>query len=209
MVLTTDASSFAIGVVLSQRDAHGKEEILYCYSRCITEAEKNYSVTEKELLAVVKGIQNFRHYLLGTSFILNTDHKALEHLNTAKNDNSRLLRWAMVLQECDFVSKYIKGDLNSADCSSRQILRINLKKNHKSIELNEKKKQNILREYHILSGHGSLANMYFLLKEKYQWKNIYKDKNNYIDRCKTCSKQGNPIINTCNKIITTTYTNEM
>lgn len=53
--------------------------------------QMNYSVTDKELLGVIKGIENYRHYLLGREFVLRTDHKALTYLWESKNPTSRLL----------------------------------------------------------------------------------------------------------------------
>lgn len=206
-ILTTDASSVAIGAVLSQLNHEGRKKVIHCYSRCLTDAEKNYSVTDKELLAAVKGIQNYRHYLLGKTFTLETNHKVLEFLHTCKNDNSRLLRWAMTLQEYSFIPKYICGETNSADGLSRQVF--NLCKANKANQLQAHDKQLILQDYHTTSGHGSLANMQFLLKGKYNWKGRKNDIKQMIEKCTTCNKSGGQIINTLNKPITTQYTNEL
>jgi hypothetical protein len=52
--------------------------MVYVYSKTMDNAQKNYSVTDKELLAVVKSMENFRRYLIGKAFILRTDHVAIK-----------------------------------------------------------------------------------------------------------------------------------
>lgn len=88
-------------------------------SKTLEQAQKNYSTTEKELLAIVKAMDYFRYYLLGKDFIFRTDHKALTFLHTCKNPMSRLFRRALKLQEFIFRVEYIAGEKNSADSLSR------------------------------------------------------------------------------------------
>lgn len=84
-IVTTDASYEAIGAILAQVTDNYREEIIYTYSKKLEKAQKNYSVTEKELLAVVKSLEHLRHYLIGQPFTLKTDHKALEYLWKTSN----------------------------------------------------------------------------------------------------------------------------
>lgn len=79
-ILTTDASEFGIGAILTQLDENNKERFVSAYSKSLEKAHKNYSVTDKELLAIVKSIEHYRNYLLGREFQLKTDHKALTYL---------------------------------------------------------------------------------------------------------------------------------
>lgn len=118
-ILTTDASDYAIGAILSQLDDSGNERMISAFSRNLDKAQLNYSVTDKELVGLVKGIENYRHYLLGAEFILRTDHRALAYLWETKNPNSRILRWSLKLQEYNFKVEYIKGENNPADGLSR------------------------------------------------------------------------------------------
>jgi hypothetical protein len=120
-VLTTDWSKQAIGAMLTQvqPDTDDEHPIAYA-SRLLIAAERNYAPTEGECLALVWAVHNFRYCLHGHHFMVSTDHKALEWLNTARFTNSKLERWAMKLLEFDFIVQYIKGETNVvADYMSR------------------------------------------------------------------------------------------
>ncbi|CAN0027106.1 unnamed protein product, partial [Heterosigma akashiwo] len=69
----------------------------------------NYSVTEKEGLAVLWGVEHFRTMLMGRFFVLETDHSALRSILTTRNPEGRLARWVLKLQEFDFEVVYRKG----------------------------------------------------------------------------------------------------
>lgn len=81
-ILDTDASEAGLGGVLSQVQDDGKECVIAYASRALSKHERQYSVTCKELLAIVTFIQHFQHYLLGTLFTLCTDHHSLKWLKT-------------------------------------------------------------------------------------------------------------------------------
>src|SRR4051812_43076423 len=101
-ILFTDASTFALGAVLAQRDDEDHEHVIAYASRSLLPAEKNYTATELECLAVVWAIGKFHHYLHGKRFLLITDHSALCHLLNVTTPNGRLARWVMKLQAYDF-----------------------------------------------------------------------------------------------------------
>ena len=119
-VLQTDASYAGIGGCLSvMRD--GAELPVAFYSRQLQDPETRYSITEIECLAVVESVRHFEVYLDGQLFVLQTDHRALEHLLTAKLVNKRLSRWALRLQRFSFTIVYRLGTANAnADALSRQ-----------------------------------------------------------------------------------------
>ena len=90
-LLTTDASDYAIGAVLSQGTVGQDRPIAYA-SRVLSQAEQNYNTTEKELLAIVWAVKHFRPYLYGTKFTIVTDHKPLIWLFNVTDPGSRLIR---------------------------------------------------------------------------------------------------------------------
>lgn len=118
-ILDTDASQFGIGAILSQ-EQHGEEKVIAYASRTLSKAERRYSVTRKELLAVVTYIHYFRQFLLGRQFTLRTDHGSLQWIQTLKEPEGQLARWLERLQEYNFEIKHRKGcQHQNADALSR------------------------------------------------------------------------------------------
>nr|GEU96573.1 DNA-directed DNA polymerase [Tanacetum cinerariifolium] len=117
--LMCDASDFAIGAVLGQhQDKHFRP--IHFASKTMTEAESNYTTTEKEMLAVVYVFKKFWSNLILNKSIVYTDHSALKYLFTKKDSKARLLRWVLLLQEFTFKVIDNKGAENlAADHLSR------------------------------------------------------------------------------------------
>ncbi|GJR68610.1 reverse transcriptase domain-containing protein [Tanacetum coccineum] len=111
--LMCDASDYAIGAVLGQRIEKHFRPIHYA-SKTMTEAESNYTTTEKEMLAVVYAFEKLRSYLIMNKSIVYTDHSALKYLFAKKDAKARLLRWVLLLQEFDFNVVDTKGAENLA-----------------------------------------------------------------------------------------------
>ena len=107
----TDASSVGIGSVLVQ-EIDGIEHPVAFHSRLLSKTERNYSTTERELLAVVDSVIHFRPYIDCSHFILVTDHMCLKWLKTLNNPSGRLARWAMQLACFDFEIRHRKGALH-------------------------------------------------------------------------------------------------
>ncbi|RVW62948.1 Retrovirus-related Pol polyprotein from transposon 17.6 [Vitis vinifera] len=121
-------SDFAIGAVLGQKE-DGKPCVIYYASKTLNEAQRNYTTTEKELLAVVFALDKFRAYLVGSFIIVFTDHSALKYLLTKQDAKARLIRWILLLQEFDLQIRDKKGVENVvADHLSRVVLKF-LKEN--------------------------------------------------------------------------------
>ena len=113
-----DASDEALGMVLGQVQNGREVEISYS-GRKLLPAEKNYSMTEREALAVVAGIKYFQPYVYGRRFTVHTDHNAVRWLMNIKEPTGRLARWAVLLQQYDFNIVHRSGKSNgNADALS-------------------------------------------------------------------------------------------
>lgn len=128
-VIQTDASNYAIGAILSNKDGR---PIAYA-SRSLNKAEKNYPVIEKELLAIVWAVKYFRPYLFGRYFKIQTDHRPLIYLFNMKDPSSRLMKFRLALEEYEFDVEYIKGSNNAAADALSRISLNELKEMHESV----------------------------------------------------------------------------
>ena len=111
--LHCDASGKAIGAMIAQMsDDDGKEHPIAYFSKSLSCAERNYSATERELLAVLRSIQHYKHHLDGAHFKVYSDHSSLKWLNSLGNPTGRLARWSCLLSQYDFEIIHRKGALN-------------------------------------------------------------------------------------------------
>ncbi|KAG1463471.1 hypothetical protein G6F56_005276 [Rhizopus delemar] len=121
-VLSVDASNRGLGAVLSQVDdlesMEGEQVVSYA-SRSVRGPEVNYAITHLEALAVVWGVQHYKHFLLGRRFLLITDHAALRYVFQPAKATPKLTRWAACLMEFDFELRYRPGSQNPVDALSR------------------------------------------------------------------------------------------
>lgn len=229
-LLITDASQEALGAVLSQGTL-GKDDRPVAYaSRTLNSAEKNYSTTEKELLAVVWSVKYFRPYLWGRHFKVVSDHRPLRWLMSLKDPGSRLTRWTIKLSEYDFEVIHRPGKANSnADALSRipiikvgttpeEVLRNQededeIREIKRTLEKYEKDsegyvyyidkrgrrrlvvpKQNrndVMSAHHDtpFGGHQGVDRTIELIKDRYYWKNMDLDIEQYIRTCEKCNKK--------------------
>ena len=115
-ILDTDASDVAVGAVLSHKFGDGERVIAY-FSTTHSPPEKHYSVTRKELLAVVK---HFKHYLIGKEFTVRTDHSSLQWLLKFKEPQGQVARWIEFLSSYQMKIEHRKGEKHkNADAMSR------------------------------------------------------------------------------------------
>ena len=118
-IVQTDASDSGIGCILLQEYDDGRFPVV-CASKKLLPRERNYSVIERECLAIVFAVKKFAKYLYGREFILHTDHQPLSYIHRAKLESGRIMRWALFLQNYRFRIESIKGSENvGADYLSR------------------------------------------------------------------------------------------
>jgi hypothetical protein len=121
--METDASDFTIAAILSQLDDEGKWRPVAFLSRSLNNAERNYEIYDKEMLAIMHGFYEWAHYLKGNDEITEvlTDHQNLTFFRKPQNLNHQQARWIMDLQEYNFTIKHRPGKANTkADLLSRR-----------------------------------------------------------------------------------------
>nr|GEW70193.1 reverse transcriptase domain-containing protein [Tanacetum cinerariifolium] len=170
--------------------------------KTMTEAESNYTTTEKEMLAIVYAIEKFRSYLIMNKSIVYTDHSALKYLFAKKDSKARLLRWVLLLQEFTFKVIDTKGVENlAADHLSR------LENPHQNVLDPKKINESFpLETLNLVSTRGNSSTSWFADFTNYHAKNFvvkgmssqqkskfFKDVNHYFKDdpflFKTCADQ--------------------
>src|SRR6201990_193298 len=120
--LEVDASLFAVGAVLFQRDEEGRRRPVSYYSAALNSAERNYDIWDREFLAMIKGLKHNRHLLIGSphKVIVLTDHENLGHYRHPQKINRRVARYLHTLADFDLELRHIPGATNKADALSRR-----------------------------------------------------------------------------------------
>eukprot|EP00253_Pinus_taeda_P008796 PITA_08796 len=116
--ISTDASDTTLGAVLGQKDL--VPYAIYTTSKNLTPTELNYTVTEKEFLAVFHAINKFRHYIIGYESFVHIDHSVIRYLMKKPVTYGRVTRWLLLLQEFNITMLDRLGKQNTvADFLSR------------------------------------------------------------------------------------------
>jgi len=119
-----DSSDFATGAVLSQQSmADGKWHPVVFYSKSLFSVERNYEIYNKEMLAIIRALEEWRHFLEGATHPVEiwTDHKNLEYFMTAKKLNHCQARWSLHLARFDFLLHHCSGHtMGKLDALSRR-----------------------------------------------------------------------------------------
>jgi hypothetical protein len=119
----SDASLTATGAVLMQKDSNGDLDPCAYLSKTLSSAEWNYDIYDRELLAVIHALEEWQHYLLGTSHVVTvlTDHKNLTYFRQPHKLSRRQARWNLFLQDFDLHFCHIPGmQMGPADALSRR-----------------------------------------------------------------------------------------
>lgn len=126
-VVELDASDVGVGAVLSQQAAvDGKLHPCAFFSHRLSPSERNYDIGNRELLAVKLALEEWRHWLDGSTvpFLVWTDHKNLKYIRSAKRLSPRQSRWALFFTRFNFTLSYRPGSRNAKpDALSRQFLK--------------------------------------------------------------------------------------
>ena len=121
--MEVDASDYATGGVLSMECEDGLWRLVAFLSKSLNETERNYEIHDKEMLAIIRGLENWRHLLeeMRFKFEIWTDHKNLEYFMKVQKLNRRQARWALYLSRFDFTLKHVPGTkMGKADGLSRR-----------------------------------------------------------------------------------------
>lgn len=127
-ILTCDASATAIGFVLGQLG-----RVIAYGGRSLTNAERKWSTSEQEMLAVLEGIRSYCIYLSDKKFTIHTDHKALKYVMDQKRATGRLARWAMEIQgyQFDIINRPEKHNEVADALSRREYPSLDSQEQHK------------------------------------------------------------------------------
>jgi transposase InsO family protein len=136
-ILETDASDEALSATILQYDDNNELHPIAYASKTLNDAQRNYTVTDREALAIVWGLEHFNTFCEGHKYTAVTDHAALRYLYTAKNKTPRLHRLLLRLQPYDVKLHYRPGEQNhAADLLSRSATYMELK-DDKSVRVNQ------------------------------------------------------------------------
>ncbi|GJP53601.1 hypothetical protein CLOM_g12755 [Closterium sp. NIES-68] len=176
----TDWSSMGMVAVLCQ-ELGGEERVVAYASQSCTATEANYSSYEGEGLAAVWGVTHFRAYLQGCKFTLVTDHQPLLWLMTNQTLTGRNARWAMRLQEYDFVIKHRAGKtLQHVDGLSRNP--------PPEEEQQPEERERIVQQVYEKLGHYGGARTRQLLQTTYWWAGMRRDVSKWVQGCEACQR---------------------
>jgi len=212
-VMHTDASGYALGVVIAQEHEDGMHPIAF-HSRSLLPAEKNYDVHDKELAGVVFGFKCGCSLFLGAKHPVKvlTDHKNLQYFRKPQKVMGRQARWIEFLQDFDYTLEHIAGTTNTvADLLSRRKdlnkgvdsnLPCTLLPDHlfsppppvaiKKTFLSDdpKARRQILRSLHDspAAGHPGIANTWELVREHYEGPRLRQFVEEYVKGCTRCQE---------------------
>ncbi|CAJ0945012.1 unnamed protein product [Ranitomeya imitator] len=218
-ILEVDASSVGAGAVLFQKDAQGRKHPCFFFSKTFTPAERNYSIGDRELLAMKLAFSEWRHLLEGARFPFQvfTDHKNLVYLQTAQRLNSRQARWSLFFSRFHFTLHFLSGEKNvRADALSHSVVSSEEEEETRLIVPSESLRtvapvslESVppgktfvpanLRPEVLSWAHSSRVGGHFgtkrtseLLARTYWWPHMARDVRDYIQACVSCAQNRSP-----------------
>jgi len=210
-ILKTNASDFTVGTCLYQIEDGQQRPIVY-WSRKLSELKERYEVHNKELLVIVKALQDWRPYLAGTEkpIQIYTDHKNLRNFATMKQLNQQQVCWAEQLTNYEFQIHYKKSNENGeADALSRRSDHEEVKKIHaeilsednkgiltKGLAATYKVKQTFLTDEELIqvchndraSEHLEVKRTEDLIQRRHNISDLRDQITEYIVRCNSCHR---------------------
>jgi len=212
-VMETDASGYALGVVIAQEFEDGIHPIAF-HSRSLLPAEKNYDAHDKGLAGVIFGFKCGRPLFLGATHAICvcTDHKNLQYFHNPRKITGRQARWIEFLQDFDYTLEHIPGSTNTvADLLSQRkdlnkgvntdephILLPNhlfmptktLHTNKIFLEDDSDLRQDILQTLHDspTAGHPGISNTWELVHKQYEGPRLREFVEQYIKGCARCQE---------------------
>ncbi len=213
ITVMTDASDLAVGGVILQ-NIDGVDKPICFLSKKLSPAQRNYHTSDKEMYGVFYTIRTAHTLLAGRRFTVLTDHRAL--LSSKLSASPRIERMKLLLQEYDFSIKYIEGDKNSsADLLSRWValqiqptevgsdadldvpddgqLGLEEEEEAQETESEETKRRTIALFHNSIKGHnGRDPTVGALRQAGFNWANIARDVQNFINNCEACSQVKSP-----------------
>ncbi|XP_057469634.1 uncharacterized protein LOC130758701 [Actinidia eriantha] len=180
-----DASGMGIGAVLMQEG----RPIAY-FSEKLSGAALNYPTYDKELYALVRALETWRHYLWHREFVIHTDHESLKHLKGQHKLNKRHARWMEFIETFPYVIRYKQGKENVvADALFRRHDGFLFRENKLCVP-NCSVRELLVRESHGggLMGHFGIAKTLAILQEHFYWPHMKRDIERICGRCITCKQ---------------------
>ena len=119
--LEVDVSAFAVGATLRQKDKQGRKRDIRYYSKALNPTKRNYDIWDGEFMAVVLGLRNWQHLLMGSlhKVVVYTDHANLQYYRHPQKINHRVARYISTLADYNLELKHLPGTKNCADPLSR------------------------------------------------------------------------------------------
>jgi len=206
--LETDASEFTVGGVISVKCEDSEFRPVAYMSHSMTPPKRNYPIHDKEMLAIIKATEAWRHYLKATpyAFEIYMDHHNLMYFTKSQNLSKRQACWQMWMTHFNYLLIYKKGtQMHIADpLSRRSDYYISSSEDNKdqtllnpvSIKLIDvtdqtyEEHQSLVMDFHDtpIAGHKGVKATYNTLRNHYTWKGMKEQIQTYVKHCQKCQQ---------------------